>query len=780
MLLYNIILYNIILYMSIPTPALYLPLTYEPTDVALGLTTSTAAPSYDSNRGLVFNDIYKSTTGSQKFVSIPISSASPPIVPQSTSMTVCFCININEYYPINSLHILSQGKKSVIGPESNAESIDVYYNKDKQLYLTVRLGNNVSLNNGNTLQTPKSNNPVPINSNTWYFVAYTITASASALQISLYVGNKLSMATAKSTVGAQNNIGYNKNYTKSNSNTNLPNTYYDEIQLGDRFHNINKTNIGYGLNGCIRDFMVFNSALTLAQLTTMARTLPAPGVKFPPITVPRSFPGVVTIPTINPQFPYISGLQSLINSFPPPDVSLSLTTAPNSDTATVNSDTTISYDADKGAMFPSSESPTINGTTTNNFINIPMTFTNNLTISFPLYLNYINTNSLSILTLGSNTNEVLSINSNYIEGSGDKTMTNMNCSTDPRIYAISATVYNTAENQNTMINKNKPTYISTVNGYNGDGQLQNNNSTDELTNVGLSQFPANNVVTITGDTIDIFTNPDDYIGCDISGPFITTPSTIESITPLGRISNASSGQILYNFKISNAFTEYPIELSGGDVYQYMVGPKSNASAVVSSPGSHTTTTSSGSNITTMYNGQQFSVRECTWNLVTLVLSSANITLYINNNACTSVAIPTGFTYDTIRLGDTFGNSSLCFVGNLKDFMIYKNILTSDNITKLYNKHILNSPSATVRSYFNQNDIPFLLDSKEENITETFLNIKSKNKFVTMSRLFSIVGLLFYAIGLISNMNYDEVIKNKNVSFALNVLLVITIVVSITN
>ena len=41
------------------------------------------------------------------------------------------------------------------------------------------------------------------------------------------------------------------------------------------------------------------------------------------------------------------------------------------------------------------------------------------------------------------------------------------------------------------------------------------------------------------------------------------------------------------------------------------------------------------------------------------------------------------------------------------FMIYNNIFTVDNIKFLYNKHILNTPSANVALHFNQNNIPLL-------------------------------------------------------------------------
>jgi hypothetical protein len=935
--------------MSIPTPKLYLPLTSQPTDNLLGLTTSTTAPSYDSNNGAEFNDMLKSTSlGSEKFISIPISTGPNPIVQQSGSMTVCFCMNINNHFPNWGIHLLSQGRKSAIGAETNAESIDIYYNQGRQIYMSVRLGNNVVPNNGNTLETPVgTSNPVRLNSNTWYFVAYTIEATGSALKLSLYVGNRSSMVRAKSagvqaTTG-QDNIGYNKDYKKSNSNTNIPNTYYDQIQLGDRFHHTNNTNnTGFGLNGYIRDFMVFDSVLTLAQLTTMAKTLPEPGTAFPVITIPRSFPAIITMPTIDPQFSLISNLQitelqELINYIPRANIFLPLTIQPTSPTATVNSDTTIEFTETKGASFPNNSSPELTGITTNNYINIPVTSSKILTILFPIYLNYINTNSLRILTFGnvseSSFTEVLSINSNKEEGYGDPTMSIMDCSTNPRHYGISTTIYNTAENQNTVINQNVPspppssppssppsqslpslTYVSSVNGYNANGNLQNNNSTSELINSGLSQFPANNVVTITGYNNDIFVNSNDYIGSDISGPFISTPSTIVSIVPLGRISNSSSGADLYNFTISNPFTEYPINLEGGNIYQYLIGPKPTTSesttsqsttsestppapiasissvngydkrgnlqtnntndeltnsglsqfpannvvtvtsddsdifvnsnnyignpisgpfittpstilditplgnvsrsssgkdlynftisnpftgypinleggniyeysigpkpttpegfTEVFSPGIYTETVS-GTTITTVYTGYEHALIECTWTLLTLVLDGTNITMYMDGTAFTSVPIPTNFTYNTIRIGDSFNNNNLCFIGSIKNFMIYNTALNLTNQEYLYNKYIPNTTTESFALHFNQNNIPLLEDT-----TETFVNIHFGNNFVKYAKLYSIVGILFYAILLLTNANYQHIIPNKNVSFALNVLLIICVIISI--
>ena len=788
--------------MSLPTPLIYLPLTYAPTDSIITQTNLTST-NYDSNNGIIFNDIQARGNGggTNKSLSVP----RPDGIPVSLNITVCFNLYIGNYFPGNALRVFTQGN-----PDDTIvkESIKIEILSDKKLVLTLSTKGSVaggqSLGNGNSLTTT-----TPLNPNTWYFVAYNIygsscnpTTNCNAYQIKLFVNNKTANIPTRST-NQQDNLGYNYGYQVNGGGPVIANVNYNKFQIGDRFYTT-PTNAGFGLNGCIRDFMIFGDNIAAStynsivgtNLINMSNTnLPTPPTTFGPLLATSNnattFNPIYQTPSSAVPFSYISALQTLINYFPPPNISLPLTTAPVSPTATVNSGTTITYDATKGAIFPNKASPELGGTTTNNSINIPVTFTNKLTVSFPIYLNYNNTNSLRILTLGnvsgSNTSEALYINSNYIKATGDQTIATANCSTNARKYAIATTVNNTATNQNTIINQNAPATISslftisTVNGYNKTGQLQNNNTANASTtfvNTGLSQFPYNNVVTITGDTSNIFSNPNNYIGKYITGPFINGYSTIVSITSLGTVATSSSQQTLFSFKISDTFTGYPITLSGGNIYQYNIGtlaPSASSvdTAVVSTP--------SGS-ITNKYKGLQFTVDECAWNLVSLVLDGSNITMYINNNVCTSVTIPSGFTYNTIRLGDAFSNSNRCFVGNLKNFMIYNNIFTVDNIKFLYNKHILNTPSANVALHFNQNNIPLLENNVPllENDVETFVNMHPSNTFVKYTRLFSIVGILFYAVLLLGNMNYEKIIPNKNVSFGLNVLLVTSILIALTN
>ena len=675
--------------MSLPLPLIYLPLTYAPTNTTITQTNITST-NYDPNYGIVFNDI-QTSGGSKKAIGVP----KPDGLPRSLNTTVCFNMYIGNYFPGNQqrpFRVFSQGNPS---DPFVKESIHLDINSDKKLVLTLNIKGAIDQvavqipGNGSRLITNMALTP-----NTWYFVAYTITGSAcnvdtgkcTQYQVKLYVNNKTSNIKVQSHKGnentQQNNLSWNGVYQSKSStpiNQNIQNINYDRFQIGDSY----TTSTGYALNGCIRDFMIFganidapiyNSIVGDNLIKMSSSNLPTPPTTFGTAVTSLSNN---TARTLNPIYPaltpssiapfsYISALQRLINYLPPPNISLPLTTAPLSTIATVNSGTTITYDTTKGAIFPNKSAPTLNGTTTNNYINIPTTSDNNLTVSFPIYLNYINTNSLRILTLGNvsgnTSNEVLSINSNYLSGTGQQTISNLNCSTNPRTYTISATINNTAANQNTIINQNTP-------------------------------------------------------------PVIKTPSVTKTPSP------------------------------------------------------------SVTNVTNIYRGQQFSVNECTWNLVTLVLNSSNITLYINNNVCTSVTIPSGFTYNTIRLGDTFSNSSICFVGNLKNLMIYNNVFTADNIKFLHNKYILNTPSsATVALHFDQNDIPLLENNVEtlENNVETFINMQSSNTFVKYTRLFSIVGVLFYAVILLGNMNYEKIIPNKNVSFGLNVLLVTSILIALIN
>lgn len=63
--------------------------------------------------------------------------------------------------------------------------------------------------------------------------------------------------------------------------------------------------------------------------------------------------------------------------------------------------------------------------------------------------------------------------------------------------------------------------------------------------------------------------------------------------------------------------------------------------------------------------------------------------------------------------------------------------------------------------------------------EQFSNIPEK-KYLRYAKLYLIVGIIFYIILLVGNINYDKIIPNKNVSFALNVLLIICWISSLTN
>jgi TusA-related sulfurtransferase len=59
-----------------------------------------------------------------------------------------------------------------------------------------------------------------------------------------------------------------------------------------------------------------------------------------------------------------------------------------------------------------------------------------------------------------------------------------------------------------------------------------------------------------------------------------------------------------------------------------------------------------------------------------------------------------------------------------------------------------------------------------NIVETFGNFHSSNQLLNFSYLYLLVAILFYGYLHIQKVNYNQVIQNPNVSFALNVLLVI--------
>ena len=787
---------------TIPTPDLYLPLTSQPTNSTLGLKTSTTAPSYDSNNGLVFDDLYSKpgagpVWGSSKFLNIPCTAPTPPTSSTPTGITVCFCMNLNQYFPGTSIHVLTMGKKSAVGTLPNTESITLYYDSRKRLSMTLSVPSGGTVpNNGNVLMTGyNESNTLALTSNTWFFVAFTISLTSSSVQsISLYLGNSI-----KNVVGlsnGKNNSGFGQNNIGTNINLNptTPNLLYNDIQIGDRFQNLNNfNNTGYGLNGCIRDFMIFRRPLTLDQLRAMSSRLPAPGAPFPSTATAKP------IPTINPTFPLYSALQSLIHYIPPTIISLPLTSKPTIGTTSGS----ITHNT-SGAVFSNNSTPTLNGTTSNSYINIPVptsgkTITNNkFTVSFPVYLNYLNNKPLDILTLGNNgtTNEALSIISQYVENTGNQNVSNTTCSTtNAKRYYIGAVVNNTGVNENTVINENEPPssasiLLRSVNGVNATGEKYSNYNGTSFRR-GISQFSANDTVTVFYDPTNKFkiypgtnissdfftnsnTNPEFYKGKSIFGSYITAPTTIVSVTKRNyNPDTAFNSCDSYEIKITPPFVGIP--------------PDSTSSSLIYYVNSLPTSTT----ITNKYKGAQHPVDECTWNLVSLVLDGINVSLYINNNLCTTVAIPTGFNFNTFRIGDSFANNSKAFVGTIKNFMVWNipfntsfgNPITYPNIMELRNIYILNTPTVTAALHFDQDDIPLLendIPLLEENITETFLNLKSKNKFVTMSRLFSIAGLLFYAIGLISNMNYDEVIKNKNVSFALNVLLVISIVVSITN
>jgi hypothetical protein len=96
------------------------------------------------------------------------------------------------------------------------------------------------------------------------------------------------------------------------------------------------------------------------------------------------------------------------------------------------------------------------------------------------------------------------------------------------------------------------------------------------------------------------------------------------------------------------------------------------------------------------------------------------------------------------------------------------------LNNTYNKNI---------SYFTQDELEDeLQDELEdhqnieylENIENNYLN----NRFMKFIHIISIIGLLFYLTISIGNINYDKLLQNKTISFTLNVIFVLSLMLSL--
>jgi hypothetical protein len=479
------------------SPLVYLPLTRQPDNALLSPSTSNSL-TYDANLGLSFTDS-DGGIGSKKYLTVPIpqsvgvSMSTPSASSVSKSMTICFNLCLTAYTNANSLRVFTQGDLSKSGSEYNRESIHIDYGANRKLNMTITDQNQTST----TLVVNTALVPF-----TWYFIAYTITETGSNTKVTFYVRSN----TTSNFTTPSNTDSFTTTFAVGNIRKKA--MLFKDVRVGDRF-----ANDGWGLNGYIRDFMILDTALNMSQITALANTLPSPpaaGATSPPI-----------FPVLN--CAASTALQTLMGYSPPPDVKVPMTDV-NILTKYTNNLTMSNVDtsgSNNGLIFVNSSSPTLSGVTTNKYINIPYTSPSNniFTIYFSLYLSYLNTNILRILTLGNTVNnvtsEVFGINSVNIRNASDNAVSNTSCSNTNtntnRQYLISATVNNTPKTQTTIVNQSPSVKISSVNGYSKTGQIQRNvnidgvpavitpsSTTPEITPtpMGLAQFPTKDTVTV--------------------------------------------------------------------------------------------------------------------------------------------------------------------------------------------------------------------------------------------------------------------------------------------
>jgi hypothetical protein len=117
-----------------------------------------------------------------------------------------------------------------------------------------------------------------------------------------------------------------------------------------------------------------------------------------------------------------------------------------------------------------------------------------------------------------------------------------------------------------------------------------------------------------------------------------------------------------------------------------------------------------------------------------------------------------------------GGNSSCYCTNAILLGASLNPVTNSFGGTISNFQVTNGDN---RSQFTSSIVPEL---------EPFDNllVKPNNRLVTYSKYYVFLGIAFYVITFISNVKYDRVIPDKNISFALNILLLICIYIALNN
>jgi len=169
----------------------------------------------------------------------------------------------------------------------------------------------------------------------------------------------------------------------------------------------------------------------------------------------------------------------------------------------------------------------------------------------------------------------------------------------------------------------------------------------------------------------------------------------------------------------------------------------------------------------------------TWHLISLISTGTNISLYINNILIGTIPITT-FAFSNIRFGDSFSKNGIGFSGSsgnksyINNIFIYNRVLFPEDISILYNTYITNN------NHFIQNELNNYekIESFDNKIIESFDNKKTKDVFLNILQIISIIGLLFYLTILIGNINYDKLLPNKHISFTLNIIFILALMISV--
>lgn len=272
--------------MSLPTPTIYHTLTSQPKNAASytfnNLPANNSNPSFDANNGLNLDSNLNPQAGfgrgTQRQLIMPINSSD-----FNAGITVSFRVKLL-FTPRNpnALRIFTHGSNFPPGVKpgqayNSNESIIIQHGNfgaaTSKVWLALSVTNSITGQRATTLQTPNI-----FSANTWYLITYTINSSGL---VTFYVnGDKITDNNAGKVSGAGSspcsNAGKmcttvslnNINIRTSSSNPAILPQY---LRLGDRY-----TGKGFGMSGHVRDFLVFNTALSKNEIDSLYNIIISP------------------------------------------------------------------------------------------------------------------------------------------------------------------------------------------------------------------------------------------------------------------------------------------------------------------------------------------------------------------------------------------------------------------------------------------------------------------------------------------------------------------------